>query len=47
LRIVEESNGHRDMIIVPSTGLEEFDKILSAIVQQASHPSQPPSPENV
>lgn len=43
LRIVEESNGHRDMIIVPSTGLEEFNQILSAIVQQTS---QPPNPEN-
>jgi len=35
LRIVEESNGHRDMIIVPSTGLEEFNKTLSEIV---AHP---------
>jgi hypothetical protein len=39
LRIQEESNGHRDMIIVPSTGLEDFSKILSAIV--ASQPAEP------
>jgi hypothetical protein len=32
LRIVEESNGHRDMIIVPSTGLEDFNKILAEVV---------------
>jgi hypothetical protein len=32
LRIAEESNGHRDMIIVPSTGLEDFNKILAQII---------------
>ena len=42
LRIVEESNGHRDMIIVPSTGLEDFSKILSAMV---APPGETPAPE--
>lgn len=47
LRIVEESNGHRDMIIVPSTGLDDFNKILSAMVTTpvetpAPAPEQPP-----
>jgi hypothetical protein len=44
LRIVEESKGHRDMIIVPSTGLEDFNKILASMVQpgeQAPGTEQP------
>jgi hypothetical protein len=45
LRIVEESNGHRDMIIVPSTGLEDFNKILSAIVADMPAPKPVPAAE--
>ncbi|MDB6059667.1 MAG: PurA-like ssDNA and RNA-binding protein [Verrucomicrobiales bacterium] len=42
LRIVEEANGHRDMIIIPATGLEDFNKILSDIVAQPQpQPDQP------
>jgi hypothetical protein len=36
LRIVEESNGHRDMLIIPSTGLEDFSKILTDMVSSAA-----------
>jgi hypothetical protein len=32
LRIVEESNGHRDQIIVPFAGVEEFSRVLTAMV---------------
>lgn len=42
LRIVEESKGHRDMIIVPTTGLEDFNKILASMVAPAL---EAPSPE--
>lgn len=41
LRIVEESNGHRDMIIVPSTGLEDFNKILSEMAATAPKSETP------
>lgn len=41
LRIVEESKGHRDMIIVPSTGLEDFNKILSELVKPAGESENP------
>jgi hypothetical protein len=33
LRITEDVNGRRDAIIVPATGLEDFRKILDAMVQ--------------
>jgi hypothetical protein len=32
LRIVEEANGHRDTIIVPSTGLEDFNRLVAQMV---------------
>jgi hypothetical protein len=44
LRIIEESNGHRDMIIVPSTGLEEFSTVLEQVVTAASETQSPQSP---
>src|SRR4051794_12498378 len=45
LRIVEESNGHRDMIIVPSTGLEDFSKILTEVVATPIEAKPPVSEE--
>ncbi len=33
LRITEDVNGRRDTIIVPATGLEEFKKLLEAMIQ--------------
>ncbi|MGZ5528827.1 MAG: RNA-binding protein [Limisphaerales bacterium] len=42
LRITEDVNGRRDNVIIPSTGLEEFSKILTAMAQAASQsPAQP------
>jgi hypothetical protein len=40
LRITEDVNGRRDNIIVPSTGLEEFSKIVSAMVQAAGQTAE-------
>lgn len=36
LRITEDVAGRRDTIIVPSTGLEEFKKILDEMVKAAN-----------
>ncbi len=36
LRITEDVNGRRDNIIVPSTGLEEFKKVLDAMVKAST-----------
>lgn len=36
LRITEDVNGRRDNIIVPSTGLEEFKKILDDMVKASA-----------
>lgn len=33
LRITEDVNGRRDTIIVPATGLEDFRRILDAMVE--------------
>src|SRR3954453_6832288 len=33
LRITEDVNGRRDNVIVPSTGLDEFKKIIDAMVK--------------
>jgi len=33
LRIIEDVGGRRDTIIVPSTGLEEFQKLLDSMVK--------------
>ena len=52
LRITEDVGGRRDTIIVPSTGLAEFKKLVDEMVKAASeipekHPSHPehPNPE--
>jgi hypothetical protein len=36
LRITEDVAGRRDNVIIPSTGLEEFSKILNDMVKAAS-----------
>ena len=36
LRITEDVNGRRDNVMIPSTGLEEFSKILSDMVKTAN-----------
>ena len=36
LRITEDVNGRRDNIIIPSTGLEEFAELVSAMVASAN-----------
>ena len=39
LRITEDVGGRRDTIIVPSTGLEEFQRVLAEMVKVAAqHP---------
>jgi hypothetical protein len=36
LRITEDVNGRRDNVIVPSTGLEEFRRVLDEMVKASS-----------
>jgi hypothetical protein len=36
LRITEDVNGRRDNVIIPSTGLEEFRKVLDEMVRAAT-----------
>jgi hypothetical protein len=36
LRITEDVNGRRDTIIVPSTGLEDFKKLLDEMVKASN-----------
>lgn len=40
LRIVEEANGRRDAIIIPSTGLEDFARIVTEMVKACPPPPQ-------
>ena len=40
LRITEDVNGRRDTIIVPTTGLEDFRKVLDGMIE-ASNATQP------
>jgi hypothetical protein len=46
LRITEDVGGRRDTIIIPSTGLEEFKKLLDEMVKASeSIPVKNPPPE--
>jgi hypothetical protein len=36
LRITEDVNGRRDNVIIPSTGLEEFRKLLDEMVRASA-----------
>ncbi len=38
LRITEEAHGRRNTVIIPSTGLEEFERMLNEVLSAA--PSQ-------
>ena len=43
LRITEDVNGRRDTIMIPATGLEEFQKLLTEIVKlSAETPAKEP-----
>jgi hypothetical protein len=44
LRITEESHGRRNTVIVPSTGLTEFNEAVDAVIVagQAAPPGPPP-----
>jgi len=33
LRITEDANGRRDSIVIPAPGLEEFRRVLEAIIE--------------
>ena len=49
LRITEEVGGKRNTIIIPSTGLDDFQRVMTAMVQtaEATPPPAPrPSPED-
>jgi hypothetical protein len=46
LRITEDVGGRRDTIIIPSTGLADFKKIVDDMVKAAEEiPSKTPPPE--
>ena len=36
LRITEDVNGRRDTIIIPSTGLEDFKRVVDEMLQQSN-----------
>ena len=38
LRITEDVGGRRDTIIIPAPGLEDFKKIIDAMVEAANEP---------
>ncbi|HEU6446820.1 MAG TPA: PUR family DNA/RNA-binding protein [Verrucomicrobiae bacterium] len=44
LRITEDVGGRRDNIIIPSTGLEEFKKVVDEMVKAAGE-VPPPNPQ--
>jgi hypothetical protein len=47
LRITEDVGGRRDTIIIPSTGLEDFKKLLVEMVKAAEDiPQKNPNPES-
>ena len=46
LRITEEASGHRNSIIIPAPGLEEFKKLLDEMVKASNEtPLKTPPPE--
>jgi len=44
LRITEDVDGRRDTIIIPSTGLEEFKKLLEDMVKTSNEIPQKSTP---
>lgn len=47
LRITEEVNGRRDTIIIPSTGLAEFKKIVEEMVKLSEETPEKLPPESL
>ncbi|HEX7653369.1 MAG TPA: RNA-binding protein [Verrucomicrobiae bacterium] len=48
LRITEDVGGRRDTIIIPSTGLAEFKRVIDEMVKAAeSIPEKQPNPESL
>ena len=46
LRITEDVGGRRDTIIVPSTGLEDFQRLVNEMVKASNQiPSKAPEPD--
>jgi hypothetical protein len=44
LRITEESHGRRNTVIVPSTGLNEFNAAVDAVIVAANSSGSVPAP---
>jgi hypothetical protein len=44
LRITETAHGHRNAVIIPSTGLADFTSALAAVLNMANKATQAPSP---
>ena len=38
LRITEDAHGRRNAVIVPSTGIDEFVRLLNQVLATAGHP---------
>jgi len=43
LRITEDANGRRDSIVIPAPGLEEFRRVLDAIIAAHRAAGEPPA----
>jgi hypothetical protein len=44
LRITEDANGRRDAIVIPAPGLEEFRRVLDAIIAAHKDTGAPGAP---
>jgi hypothetical protein len=42
LRITEDANGRRDSIVIPAPGLEDFRRVLDAIITAHRNAGDPP-----
>jgi hypothetical protein len=45
LRIIEEGRGHNNSIIIPSTGLDEFQKLLDEMIKTSNELPEKNQPE--
>lgn len=41
LRITEDANGRRDSIVIPAPGLEDFRRVLEAIISASQEAGEP------
>lgn len=46
LRITEDVNGRRDTIIIPATGLDDFQKLVQDMVAASNEAGPPMPPED-